>query len=512
MLLRDLLHDIGVDADRAGAALDDGRLERPWYVHVALSLLLWSGAISLMGAIAAFDLLDHVVVQAVAGGAFFALAIVASRCTQGLVRLNLALLGYAGTTVFLFAFFEEVLDLQPKATLAANLVVQAVVLFSVRARPVRFKASIGLWIASFWLLVFELRIDGAVYVTAVAVVVVVCFAFDAFFTARGLDVVVRPLGFASALALILASLWVHEHPHRASFVGVGAVLLVVGVGAGRRSALPLAARVTLFAGAGVLLVLVHERPAIVSAVLLLVLGRMRGERILEVGGFVSAGVFLFLLYHDLELSLLWTSFALAGTGALLLVVRLVLLSGASPSATSLSTSMATTTSGSVFSPRYALPAPRLRPALLVPMIAVVAITLGLVVDKEQLRAHGDTLFVELARSHLQGDYLRLGYRHTEAAEVIGSKAGVFIVDLDARGVVTAAAIANDAAPGPHQHRLRYHRHTWEVVFGAPTYFIPEGTGGGLAAARYAEFRVDVDGTPLLVGLRDAELQTLHLTD
>jgi uncharacterized membrane-anchored protein len=150
------------------------------------------------------------------------------------------------------------------------------------------------------------------------------------------------------------------------------------------------------------------------------------------------------------------------------------------------------------------------------MIAVVAITLGLVVDKEQLRAHGDTLFVELEpadpRSLLQGDYLRLRYRHTEAAEVSGSKAGVFIVDLDARGVVTAAVIANDAAPGPHQHRLRYHRHTWEVVFGAPTYFIPEGTGGGLAAARYAEFRVDVDGTPLLVGLRDAELQALHLTD
>ncbi len=86
------------------------------------------------------------------------------------------------------------------------------------------------------------------------------------------------------------------------------------------------------------------------------------------------------------------------------------------------------------------------------------------------------------------------------------------VDLDVRGVVTAAAIANDAAPVPRQHRPRYHRHKWEVVFGAPAYFIPEGTGRGLAAARYAEFRVDVDGTPLLVGLRDAELQTLHLTD
>jgi uncharacterized membrane-anchored protein len=514
MRLRELLHEVGVDVDATKDVLDSGRLERPWYVHAALSALLWTGALSLMGALAAFDVLDEAIVQAVVGAAFFALAVIASRVTRGLLRLNLSLLGYAGTTVFLFAFLAEGLRADKAITLACILAVQAVVLFAVRARPVRFKASVGIWLASFALLTDELRVDGAVYVVAVAAVVVACFAFEAEWTKRGLDVAVRPLGFASALALLFSGLWAQDHPLRATpallLVGLALVLLAVGVGVARRADLALSSRVALLVSLVGVVALVHSRPAILGALVLLVVGRMRGERILEVLGFVGAAVFVLVIYHDLELSLLWTSGALTAAGLLLLVLRAVLLA-TSTDATSTST---VTSAGSVLSPVHTFHTPRMRPALALPMIAVLGLTLGLVVDRESLRAHGDTLLVELApadpRSLLQGDYLRLRFKHTDNLDYRSE--GVLIVDVDADHVVTAAKDDDGSALAAGQHRLRFHRVQGTVVFGAPTYFIPEGTGHTLESARYAEFRVDVDGTPLLVGLRDRDRAVLHRTE
>lgn len=513
MRLHDLLQDVGVDVDAARGALDGDRLERPWYVHAALSVLLWTGALSLMGALAAFDVLDEAAVQAVVGAAFFALAVIASRVTRGLLRLNLSLLGYAGTTVFLFAFLAEGLRADKSITLACTLVVQGIVLFAVRARPVRFKASVGIWLASFALLIEELRVDGAVYVVAVAAVFVACFAFEAEWTKRGVDVAVRPLGFASGLALLFSGLWAQDHPLRATpaflLVGLTAVLLAVGIGVAKKAELALASRIALLGSVAGVVVLVHSRPAILGALLLLLVGRMRGERILEVLGFVGAAVFVLVIYHDLELSLLWTSGALTAAGVLLLVLRAVLLS------TSTSTEPSTVTAtGSVLSPVHTFHAPRMRPALAVPMLAVLGLTLGLVVDREALRAHGDTLLVELApadpRSLLQGDYLRLRFKHTDDLEYRSE--GVLVVDVDADHVVTAAKVDDGSALAAGQHRLRFHRVQGTVVFGAPTYFIPEGTGHTLEAARYAEFRVDADGTPLLVGLRDRDRAVLHRTE
>jgi uncharacterized membrane-anchored protein len=162
------------------------------------------------------------------------------------------------------------------------------------------------------------------------------------------------------------------------------------------------------------------------------------------------------------------------------------------------------------------------------LLVLVVANLG-IWQKEELIAHGDALFVELApvdpRSLMQGDYMALNYHianDVAASEralalpvVRGAPPGAkhpsrtrIIVARDARGVATFRRLDDGSARTAGEIALEMKRKGGRWMLASDAWFFEEGEGDRWATARYGEFRVAPDGRALLVGLRGADLQPL----
>ncbi|CAL93275.1 GDYXXLXY domain-containing protein [Azoarcus olearius] len=150
-------------------------------------------------------------------------------------------------------------------------------------------------------------------------------------------------------------------------------------------------------------------------------------------------------------------------------------------------------------------------------VAVVLVAVGAIVQKEQLIAHGRTVFVPLApvdpRSLMQGDYMALNF--LAWAERPGEDPDPFVLDtprlalrLDARGVVTARRPDDGSALQADEVVIRLVPRAGRWMLVTDAFYFPEGEGERWAAARFGEFRVDADGKALLVGLRGEDLAPL----
>jgi uncharacterized membrane-anchored protein len=149
----------------------------------------------------------------------------------------------------------------------------------------------------------------------------------------------------------------------------------------------------------------------------------------------------------------------------------------------------------------------------------LALTLGLVnvivLGKERLRRSGTVVLLALAprdpRSLMQGDYMALEYELARAlAELAGRRGSeVVFVRRDARGVATSLRRpAPGERPGADEWPLRVRWRGDGPRVAPDAYHFQEGRAAHFAQARYAELRVDEDGTALLVGLRDEQLRAL----
>jgi uncharacterized membrane-anchored protein len=150
--------------------------------------------------------------------------------------------------------------------------------------------------------------------------------------------------------------------------------------------------------------------------------------------------------------------------------------------------------------------------------AVLAVAGFAIRQKEQLIAHGEPLFVELApvdpRSLIQGDYMRLEFAmpaplRQRLDRVATNRRPRVVARRDDRGVATIDRLAGEGAPPGADERLieltaRHGR--WIVVTDA--WFFREGEAKRWQAATYGELRVEPGGRALLVGLRGAGLEPL----
>ncbi|KQP21214.1 GDYXXLXY domain-containing protein [Pseudorhodoferax sp. Leaf265] len=160
-------------------------------------------------------------------------------------------------------------------------------------------------------------------------------------------------------------------------------------------------------------------------------------------------------------------------------------------------------------------APRAAAALVLGGLATLLVANLGIWRKEQLIARGAPVFVALApvdpRSLLQGDYMRLAFAipHADDADPWDGQAMV-VAQRDARGVATLLRLA---APGealvPPEFALRLTPKDGRWTLVTDAWFFREGEAERFAQARYGEFRVAPDGSALLVGLADAELQALR---
>jgi len=138
-------------------------------------------------------------------------------------------------------------------------------------------------------------------------------------------------------------------------------------------------------------------------------------------------------------------------------------------------------------------------------------------QKQQLIAHGQPVFVELApadpRSLMQGDFMRLRYALPSPAggplpSPLGAQRPRVVAQRDAQGVARLLRLDNGAALAADELRIELTPAGggWTLVSDA--WFFREGEAKRFEPARYAEFRVAPNGQALLVGLRDAQLRAL----
>jgi len=158
------------------------------------------------------------------------------------------------------------------------------------------------------------------------------------------------------------------------------------------------------------------------------------------------------------------------------------------------------------------------------MVLAAVLTLGLanfsIWQKETLIARGEKVFVELApvdpRSLMQGDFMRLNYRvpgsmEPELRQLVTRQRPHVIARRDERGVAQLLRVAPADAPlaeGEMRIELTPKDGRWILVSDA--WFFREGDARRWEAAKYGEFRVTSDGKALLVGLADAQLQTIAI--
>lgn len=140
--------------------------------------------------------------------------------------------------------------------------------------------------------------------------------------------------------------------------------------------------------------------------------------------------------------------------------------------------------------------------------------------KERQLAAGTLVCLRLApvdpRSLMQGDYMRLRYaladtlrRDMEDKDTADNRDGRILLQVEKNCTARYVAPFRGQKLRPGQLILRYRQRRGRIRIATDAYFFQEGTGKYYTEARYGVFRVDAEGEPLLVGLKDARLRDLH---
>jgi uncharacterized membrane-anchored protein len=264
---------------------------------------------------------------------------------------------------------------------------------------------------------------------------------------------------------------------------------------------PAVRRAWCAAAAAVMVALSWYMPSLGLVLLILavclVLGRWGIAGAAAVAGAWIIGAF----YYRLESPLATKAIVLLAAGALLSVLAWLAMRGEAASDAA---------------PMQALPAvPHGAIGIALTLLSVLAVANWGIWQKEQIIAHGQPVFVELApvdpRSLMQGDYMRLAFRmpldvrtqnahSTERPYVVGRR--------DARGVTTLVRLHDGSQRGADEILIELTPKDSRWVLVTDAWFFKEGEAQRWSPAKYGEFRVDSSGRALLVGLRDKRLNPL----
>lgn len=154
--------------------------------------------------------------------------------------------------------------------------------------------------------------------------------------------------------------------------------------------------------------------------------------------------------------------------------------------------------------------------VLAALAVLIAINAG-IWQKEDLIAHGQPVFVELApvdpRSLMQGDYMQLNFRLPgnmagSPERMPDSERPRVVAKRDARGIATLIRMDDGSPLAQDEFRIELTPKHGRWMLVSDAWFFKEGEAGRWEKARYGEFRVGANGRALLVGLRGADLESL----
>jgi uncharacterized membrane-anchored protein len=138
---------------------------------------------------------------------------------------------------------------------------------------------------------------------------------------------------------------------------------------------------------------------------------------------------------------------------------------------------------------------------------------GAIYQKEQIKAKGETVYLELApadpRSLMQGDYMRLRYAVENAAPSANERRkGRIVVTLDQNKVGAFSRMDDGSALGENEKKFNAHQkyNQWRIV--PDSFFFQEGHAKEYERAKYGVFKMSAHGDYLLVGLADEALNLI----
>lgn len=154
-----------------------------------------------------------------------------------------------------------------------------------------------------------------------------------------------------------------------------------------------------------------------------------------------------------------------------------------------------------------------RIAIIATWLLVVAVVMYTVSGYERTLKDGQLVLLELApvdpRSLMQGDYMAL--RFAVDAQLPGrdqDAPGYAHLHIGAHGRAVLAASGDQPGNEPGMVSMRIRQSERGASIGPNAFFFEEGTAAVYEQARWGGFRVASDGTALLVGLYDKDLQLL----
>jgi len=142
-------------------------------------------------------------------------------------------------------------------------------------------------------------------------------------------------------------------------------------------------------------------------------------------------------------------------------------------------------------------------------VIVTLVSVGFsVASRERLLKNGKTVLFELApvdpRSIMQGDYMTLSYRITNAhGDSIPSR-GYIVFKADCQNVASRSIRfqKNKEPLSEDEMIIRYFCHKRVISIGSESFFFQEGEAGLYARAKYGGIKVSKDGESILYGLFD----------
>ena len=145
--------------------------------------------------------------------------------------------------------------------------------------------------------------------------------------------------------------------------------------------------------------------------------------------------------------------------------------------------------------------------LFIGIVLILLFVNGQIFRYERELTAGQTVILKLLpqdpRSLLQGDYMRLRYEIAGRLKPENEEGRIYL-QPGPDGVAEDPVDAKTTGAIP----LKYRVHNGEVVFDIESFFFQEGMRTHYERARYVELRVNSEGTPHILQLRDEKLETL----
>ena len=157
-----------------------------------------------------------------------------------------------------------------------------------------------------------------------------------------------------------------------------------------------------------------------------------------------------------------------------------------------------------------------RNAFIVLTLAIFAMLNYSIYEKEQVKAHGETVLLELApvdpRSLMQGDYMRLRYaieRSISRETALQQKPrGYLVIAADENHVAQFVRFYNGEQLQPGEKLLHYQGNYGEIRITPDSFFFQEGHAKYYQGAKYGEFKFDNNGVHILTGLASQDRVSL----